>query len=731
MRLRRYDDQLGIAFDLHPLLTVVRGLDGEARARFFALTRALGSGSSIDARGEIEVHGVRLALNPDTIELLELGGEIDPVLSPDELPGAPSDDDDDPLAAERLDEIGDANEAIDAAQASLFAAVDTEQQAQQASATFADRRAALAVDMATARGALDSFAVGDLAAATDALSVLARRRRDEAVQRRAERRAELEAILDQLISEVDTLRRRQRRATHGDVDGVAEALAQLVAVADTTPIPVPESRSLAALLASASDNLATLQNEMVGGRSQLIELTARRDAAYDALVAAERLLRTPELDADRVDDLEKTHDEIFDLDGRSSRLSAARLRRRAADLRAHEDRLLAELGFDSWTSYVMGVASSAAEAERLRRYDVAKATYEFAEDELAHAATTPSAEPPELLAAERRLAELREQAAVLLGRSLGPDPVTELREHTVTAGSLVGSLDDAVAKLNIALLEVGIEIDRTESGRAGYERTRVDIDELREVAQNWIDGADERADANRSLDDRHAELEAAIADAAAELDDLGSDVGSDANADLVGEGDGDIDLADDPEASDIRARIEAATQRVEAHRAALTNIGALRQSDEALTAEEASMLETISAARREISIAESALIAARSSLTAIEERWRLRSAEQAAAQRMRATTEGPADVGAIEWFLLARLASQRAMSFVGSLPLVIDAAFDGYDVVDLTSIYERLVRMSDVVQIIVCSDADDIRGWAEGLHDRAAVVAVHADPSSF
>lgn len=725
MRLRRYDDQLGIAFDLHPLLTVVRGLDGEARARFFALTRALGSGSSIGASGEIEVHGVRLALNPETIELLELRGEIDPVLSADELPGAPSDDDPDPLEAERVEEIGDATETIEAAQASLATAVEAELQAQATIATSTDRRAALAVDMTTARSTLDSFAVGDLKAATDDQAALARRRRNEAVQRRADRRSELEATLEQLISEVDTLRRRQRRTTTGDVDGVAEALAQLVAVADTTPIPVPESRSLAALLASASDNLATLQNELVGGRSQLIELTARRDAAYDALVAAERLVRIPDLDADRVAELERTHDEIFELDGRGSRFSAARLRRRSADLRAHEDRLLAELGFDSWTSYVMGVASSAAETERLRRHDVAKATYEFAEDELAHAATTPSAEPPELLAAERRLAELREQAAVLLGRSLGPDPVTELREHTVTAGSLVGSLDDAVAKLNIALLEVGIGIDRT----------RVDVNELQVVAQTWIDGAIERADANRSLDDRHAELEAAIADAAAELDDLGSGIETGSDVDIVLDdafvGDGAIDLPDDPEATDIRRRIDAATQRVEAHRATLTTIGTLRQRDEALTAEEASISEAIAAARREISIAESVLIAARSSLAAIEERWRLRSAEQAAMQRMRATSEGPADVGAMEWFLLARLASQRAMSFVGSVPLVIDAAFDGYDVVDLTSIYERLVRMSDVVQIIVCSDADDIRGWAEGLNDRAAVVAVHADQSSF
>jgi len=495
---------------------------------------------------------------------------------------------------------------------------------------------------------------------------------------------------------------------------VAHALTRLDATADLTPVPVPEARSLAALLASASDSLATLQNEMVGGRSQLIELTARRDAAYDALVAAERLLRTPDLDAAKVAQLEQTHDEIFDLDGRRSRLSAARLRRRAADLRANEDRLLAELGFESWTAYVMGVASTAAEAERLRRYDVAKATYEFAEDELAHAASSPSAEPPELLAAERRLAELREQAAVLLGRSLGPDPVTELREHTVTAGSLVGSLDESAAGLRIALLEVGVEFDRTS-------------DELQLAARQWIDGATERADATRSLDERLASLETEIAEAAAQLERLEHPDEATAAAEDSSEELGD----DDPEVIELRERMVIASERVDRHRTALAAMTELRSTDEALATEEATLVAQLDAARREIGLAESMLAAARAALSAIEERWRLRAAEQAAVHRMRAAADGPADVGAIEWFLLARLAAQRAMSFVGSVPLIIDAAFDDHGVEHLMSVYERLVRMSDVVQIIVCSDAEDVLEWADQLDSRAAVVAVHADQATF
>ena len=83
----------------------------------------------------------------------------------------------------------------------------------------------------------------------------------------------------------------------------------------------------------------------------------------------------------------------------------------------------------------------------------------------------------------------------------------------------------------------------------------------------------------------------------------------------------------------------------------------------------------------------------------------------------------PADVETIEWYLLSRLAQQRSVSFVGSLPFVIDDAFRFWSVESLSSVFQRLQRMSDVIQIIYLTDDPEVGAWARYLgSDRASVI---------
>jgi hypothetical protein len=78
----------------------------------------------------------------------------------------------------------------------------------------------------------------------------------------------------------------------------------------------------------------------------------------------------------------------------------------------------------------------------------------------------------------------------------------------------------------------------------------------------------------------------------------------------------------------------------------------------------------------------------------------------------------------IEWFLLARLAAQRSVSFAGSVPLVLDAALDGLPEAELRRILERLERMAASVQIVLVSDDPSLALWADMVGpDRAAVVS--------
>src|SRR4051812_15897135 len=89
MRLVRFEDESGgFAVDLHPLITVISGLPPHVRERLVYGLAALPRGSDPGGRGSIEVHGVYLDLNRESLELLELNHDLDVILRSTDLPGA-------------------------------------------------------------------------------------------------------------------------------------------------------------------------------------------------------------------------------------------------------------------------------------------------------------------------------------------------------------------------------------------------------------------------------------------------------------------------------------------------------------------------------------------------------------------------------------------------------------------------------------------------------------------
>ena len=102
---------------------------------------------------------------------------------------------------------------------------------------------------------------------------------------------------------------------------------------------------------------------------------------------------------------------------------------------------------------------------------------------------------------------------------------------------------------------------------------------------------------------------------------------------------------------------------------------------------------------------------------------------QAAVESLRESVGGAADEPAvsvadeIEWYLLARLATQRSVSLGGSLPLLLDDALEGVSHADLHHVLERLERMTEAVQVVVVSEDPMVWAWADlAGPDRAAVV---------
>lgn len=83
---------------------------------------------------------------------------------------------------------------------------------------------------------------------------------------------------------------------------------------------------------------------------------------------------------------------------------------------------------------------------------------------------------------------------------------------------------------------------------------------------------------------------------------------------------------------------------------------------------------------------------------------------------------GSAGAEAVEWYVLARLAQQRSVSFVGSVPLVIDDAFVNWPIEALHDVFTRLERMGEVIQIVYLTEDEAVGDWARSLGADKALV---------
>jgi hypothetical protein len=78
--------------------------------------------------------------------------------------------------------------------------------------------------------------------------------------------------------------------------------------------------------------------------------------------------------------------------------------------------------------------------------------------------------------------------------------------------------------------------------------------------------------------------------------------------------------------------------------------------------------------------------------------------------------------GELEWYLLARLAAQRSVTYAGSVPLVLDEALSELTGPALVRVLERLERMAGAVQLIVISDDPAASAWARDAGPERALL---------
>jgi hypothetical protein len=608
--------------------------------------------------------------------------------------------------------------------------------------------------LATAEAAAEQLAKVEAEVAAERAAVATRPADAEAGEEPPEER------LARAQGRIDELEKRLAAFGPTEVFDVTNALDHLRALQDGELVPSVEAQELAEQLAQLEVDLAATVG--VGATSGgLAAARVRLEAARHALLEAEEAVRNPALDRGVVDRLERAHADLLDaLERAEGRFGGARAQRRVEAARAAEQAVLDELGFGSYSDYMMGYSLLHVDPEKEAVLDAARVELAAAEDEwrLLEAETE-----AELARAERmeRRRLLLDDARVLLGRPVpAGEVVAELRAHRVGATVPPGLLDTLQGVLDEAGLALGDEaLEREELvllGEAWLAEANAAVDREQEVRRELVELAEERdlavaalEAANRAAagDDPAAEEEREerlrAARAAFDAADARRRAHLEAEA-AVGAITDELAIAAEAE----RRAAEEAAGAEEAVAAAAADIDRLSRELERITAElmaldrrerdatehlssltdhEASSPEELA---REVADAEAALAAAEEQLAASSlARHELRAereAAQAVVESLRQggrTVDGASLSEEIEWYLLARLAGQRAVSLAGSLPMLLDDALTGLDDEQLAHVLGRLERMADAVQVIVLTDDPAAASWAVAAgEDRAAVV---------
>jgi hypothetical protein len=178
------------------------------------------------------------------------------------------------------------------------------------------------------------------------------------------------------------------------------------------------------------------------------------------------------------------------------------------------------------------------------------------------------------------------------------------------------------------------------------------------------------------------------------------------------------------EAAALAARLEAGlVEAVEAELAAVTALADLEPPPSHPGADPgavAALERKLMAAMAAEEAAVAAVHRAQAAFAAAQERW-AEAEEDAASERSSLRRSGATEE--VEWFLLARLAAQRSVSYAGSVPLVVDDALAALPSNARSHLLDRLERMASTVQLIYVGDDAEVASWAERAgRDRAAVV---------
>jgi hypothetical protein len=694
------------ALDFHPMMTVVSGLDGAMRDRLIAAVCALPSASDPGVDGLIESHGVLFDLTVENLELMGLGLDLDPLIRRSDLPGAtPASAGAGPVAALSAEQfLTTAPEgrfpALDAARRKQRSSRETLSILREASERARREHADAAAALRRATVALEK-ASGTSASADEASSLL-----DDLVFDPPETESAPTLNRDELQAQVDELTARLARVEHDLVELSALDTRPIEVLVDAIRNPppaemVPSER--AGALADEFHELRAQVDELEGeleaqGRGTRSALAAV-EAARTEQAAAERAMAKPNLSPQDVQDLEAAHEAMLDAESKSSGRFSRGGSKRLDEAAAAQQVVLDRVGFPTWSAYVMGAGLLGIDPIAEERLERARIDLEAAEGHWAEVAAAIENDPQHRALLDRLEAVYLEAFDLLGGDDDQGDLEPALRAVMVPRSEV--SQTDLVEALAYQLELVGLKL----GGSASVDRVLMAADaflgEVSVVSARIGELSGERDETQVELADATHALTSF--DAAAEAAEAAPPI------DLT---DGDPIAVDEPDLDDLTASLERANE------------------DEAIYADQLeARLALVDAATQVEAVASSQVMRVATQLAAEE-------AEQPAGpgEPPRPASDPDFDVDlsdenngpeALEFYLLARLAAQRAVSYSGSVPLVIDDALAGQDDTLVRALLDKLERMSEAVQVIYLSDEPSVAAWAESVGlQRAAVVAV-------
>ncbi len=680
----------GGAIDLHVGVTVVTGLDAEARQQLARELDQAAVGSATATR--IETDAGPMSAIPGAPGMSVLA---------ENLPGAvvhapQAADADSGLEAQ----VGEARGRLQQAEASLTAAeraLSEASAARTAAGRGLDRAAAAAVTAAeaaltaartreaTARTALEAAETELNALAAEGVNKATRAGRGEmlrAEQTNLERQRS--ALVAQLVAAGDP----------GDSKPVEEALAGLRRLRSVKPKPSADASALADRWVSVRQDLAKLPQPPQPPEWLVTPALASLQEAQAALAALESGSPSPETDPTKVAALDVAHREVLEAEQKAMK-KGSRANRRRLDL-AHdaEQTALAALGVNSYGEFLQRVAplldSPTGGRDRLDAARAAVADAEAVWEELHGGQASPQWTK---LKAEQ--AKVRTEAHALLGDEV-EDAALEraLRDHLESVVDSDWAEQALVTALGSAGVIVGPGVDPEKA------------------ADEWLASVPEARQSREAVEAELSQLDGRLTAVEEEL--------AEHHADAF--------FADEPSTPDegaverLRAALDQAVATVAKAEGHLNEAMASKAEADG-KADEVAALETAeSSARAEVDRRREALAEAKTALVAVEQRV-------AAAASSDRPLAGGVDLSAVvgmeaEAYLLARVASLRGAPG-GPLPMVVDAAvIAGLSDGASRRVLRLLSRLAGSMQLIVLGDNETITTWAAGLGDQAAVRTV-------